>query len=364
MDDSRIGEVPTTAWSFRPPGTTFYSSPVVDGERVYIVGSRQNRGTIYCVDASTGRRVWSCRPPGYRATFSTPVIAEGVLYVGEGVHHARDARLVAVAIQGVETGEVLWTFSVPGHIECAPLVDQGRIVFTAGDDGVYSLNLSAKRHQPPELHWHVGGDQIVDAETALALVGDTLCVGSGRGGNEIVLLDAETGQITGRTPCEAPVFSLPAVQGQDLVVGAGEGDYVRPNDSPFGVLFRLDLATQSVVWTRQLPATVLGAVTWRDDWLYCGCADGFVYRVAMDGQLSAKWDSGATLTGSLIVGDTHLVGHDRSGSLWCLDRNSMKLVWRHRLGYPGSYVSSPVLADGSIYIGTDNDGLLKIVTTD
>jgi hypothetical protein len=68
----------TGAERWRTPSVNIvWSSPVVDGERLYI---GEGDGTIYALDQRTGREVWRYRT-GARV-LSSPVIHDGRLYVG------------------------------------------------------------------------------------------------------------------------------------------------------------------------------------------------------------------------------------------------------------------------------------------
>jgi outer membrane protein assembly factor BamB len=59
----------------------------------------------------------------------------------------------------------------------------------------------------------------------------------------------------------------------------------------------------------------------------------------------------------LLVGDL-LFMINEAGILSCLEAESGKLVWRHRLG--GHYSASPVYADGKIYFSSQ-DGELPVI---
>src|SRR5262249_4494886 len=67
-------------WSFKND-ESFLCSPVVVGNRIYVTSAggisifdKEGKGRIYCFDADTGAKVWELAPPGYRATFSSPVV--------------------------------------------------------------------------------------------------------------------------------------------------------------------------------------------------------------------------------------------------------------------------------------------------
>ena len=49
---------PTLAWSFRNAGVGYSSPAVVDG-RVYLTGGRQGKAELFCLDAASGKEIWS-----------------------------------------------------------------------------------------------------------------------------------------------------------------------------------------------------------------------------------------------------------------------------------------------------------------
>ncbi len=356
-------------WRFSPPGTSFYGDAVPHGDWIYVVGSRGNEGTIYALSQRDGRLLWSCRPEGYRATVSAPTVADNVLYVGEGLHFARNARLVAVSLAGPDTGQVLWTHRVPGHIECSPTLVHDRIYFAAGDDGVYCLqqNLGSI---PPRLLWHVPGDRVPDADVSLTVWKGNVYVGMGTRGNGMAVLNADDGTERARWDMQLPVRSLPALQKGLMAISAGRGDLKRPgNDAGHLIIRRIthDVSADTSLdatplASTPLPGVVLGAITVDQQGWLCGCADGAVRRFSLEGECLASWQSGAPITGSLVVQDDLVVGHNRDGWLFGVDPQSLQPLWRVRLGRAGNYVASAISSQGRIFVGTDEDGFVCVGT--
>lgn len=347
----------TVRWTSGRSGEAFWASPAVAGGRVYCVSSRGDRGLIGCWDADTGRRLWSSAPAGYRATFSSPVISGRYLLCGEGLHHARLARVVCLDLEPPRAGRVLWTFTTNGHVECTPVVAADRVYVGAGDDGIYCLRLDPSASDQQRVVWHAPGNRYPDAETALAVCGERVFVGLGQGGNALCILDAATGQELARRPVPYPVFSPPAAEGSQLIVGMGRGDYVRPVDDPAGSVRCFDLATLSERWSFPLGATVLGAVAVADEQVFVGCCDGHVYLLDRAGRLLQKWNGGSPIIAAPAVTDRLVYVVNQDGLLVALDARWLQPVWEVRLGAPGRYFSAPVVAQGHLYVGTPEDGL-------
>ena len=64
-------------WTFKSDLKTFYSSPAIVGNRLYVTGADKgvftDRGAVYCLDADTGGLVWKSAPDGFRAASVPPV---------------------------------------------------------------------------------------------------------------------------------------------------------------------------------------------------------------------------------------------------------------------------------------------------
>lgn len=347
-------------WSGGRPTEAFYASPAVVGNRVFCVGSRNDAGRIYCWDADTGDLIWSSAPSGYRATFSSPVVAGDYLVCGEGLHHTRLARIVCLDVRAGSEGQVLWTFQTNSHVECTPFVYRDRVYIGAGDDGIYCLRLDPDTPDESRVVWHAPGDRFPDAETSLAVHDGKVYVGLGVGGNALCVLEAESGMDLARLDMPYPVFSPPAIDQGRLYVGMGNADYVNPADDSAGCVRCINLDTLDVEWSYDSPAAVLGAIAIDDDQLVFGCCDGRLYVLDREGNLVRSWDSHSPLLASPALTDRLVYVVNQAGMLYALDRRWLEPVWEVRLGQPGLYLSSPVVARGRVFVGTEHDGLLCV----
>src|SRR5438874_1698217 len=85
-------EAVEVVWCFEPAERgAMISSPVVTGDRVYVAAIRDlgltTGGVIYCLDRETRRVLWQFDDDGQmQHMYSTPCVAFGRLYVGEGMH--------------------------------------------------------------------------------------------------------------------------------------------------------------------------------------------------------------------------------------------------------------------------------------
>src|SRR5262249_14006886 len=134
----------------------FCATPCVRGDRVWAAAAHDSAfrpyGAVYCVDRNTGKQVWAFHDnKKMRQVFSSPVLADGLLYIGAGVHQDMNCKLYCL---DAATGEKKWEFPTQSHTEATPVVVDGKVYVGAGDDGVYCLDAKtgAKVWQFPGVH--------------------------------------------------------------------------------------------------------------------------------------------------------------------------------------------------------------------
>lgn len=374
-------------WSYTEEFKTFYSSPSVVGNRVYATStaltSFSDSGAILCLDADTGGVVWKCVPKGYRSTFSSPAIAGSRLVVGEGLHIIKDARVFCLDIEN--EGKVLWSFATKSHVESTPCIWKDRVFVGAGDDGYYCFALEPDANGEAKVLWHVGGEQFLDCETSPVVADGKVIVGLGMGGKALVCLDAESGKEVWRLPAPYPVFGPSTVAGGKIFFGMGNGNFIESAEEvmakelekmhkagksaaemaeaqkmlgPIGEIWCVDLATGQKQWAFKAGRTVLGAIAASADRVYFGARDGFVYGVGFDGKELARWNAHAAIVTSPALTDTHVYVVTETGKCYGLTADELEPAFEATLGFAGPFLSSPAVARGRVYVGSQDDGLL------
>lgn len=308
------------AWRFRPPVERSWmaSSPTVEGDRVFIgvvlASAFKGSGAVYCVDRKTGKEVWMFNDGGdMKDVFSSPCVAGGRVYIGEGFHQHADCKLYCL---DAATGKKLWEFATRSHTESTPSIVNGKVYFGAGDDGLYCLDAATGKEK-----WHLTGLH-VDANPLV--IDNRLYGGSGAGDaykeTALFCVDADTGAEHWRLPVDLPIWGMPAVQGEYLYAGLGNGNFLESADKPAGAVLCVERATGKRVWRYDV-------------------ADGVHVRVCVDEQ--------------------HVWFASRDHHCYCVDRREGKLCWKRDLGSP--ILASPYLvsaADGTGLYVAASDGLV------
>lgn len=312
----------TVLWRFEPPQPgAIISSPVVDADRVYVAAIRDSgtgsSGVVYALERDTGHVRWSFDDGGtMQHTYSTPCLAGGRLYVGEGMHSNLQSRLYCL---DATSGRKLWDFRTAGHVESSPCAGAGGVFFGAGDDGLYCLDgLTGARR------WRFEGGLHIDTSPALA----DGCVYGGSGLSrlrqrpEAFALDARTGTPRWRIPTDLPVWGSPRVVGNRVYMGLGSGRLLEDRgrrEAPAGAILCLETATGQVVW---------------------------------------RQDLGDAVFGRPVVSAGRLVTGTRAGDCWCLDAGDGRLLWRQPLGSP--VLTQPALNGDAIVVAARDGRVCRL----
>ncbi len=138
----RTGEL---VWSYRFGESAINSSPVVEGNYVYIGHGDESadtnvQGRVICVDASQikeGKPKLLWQVDGIRARYASPIIHEGLLYVPDdgGRLYCLDAK----------TGEQQWRFTYGRNARGSPVLADGKIFVAEVNSRFYILKPAKRR---------------------------------------------------------------------------------------------------------------------------------------------------------------------------------------------------------------------------
>jgi eukaryotic-like serine/threonine-protein kinase len=386
-------------WTF-PTGNRIVSSPVMADGVVYF-GS--DDGNVYAVDASSGRQLWKYVTRG--AVASTPAIANGMLYVMsyDGHFYALNAKTGALRWKFATAGERRFeakglhgmtpsaqTFFDPYDIYLSsPVVAGGSVYFGSGDGHLYALDAASG-----DLRWKFKTGDVVHASPALAE--GVLFFGSWD--SYFYAVDAKTGTQKWRFHAgeDAVMHNQVGFQGSAAVVDGVV--YVGCRDSN---LYALDAATgaekwkfnNAGSWVITSPAVSGGKVIFAtsDSALYHvldaktgkpiarqegraymfaspSVAGDIVYQGVLNGTVEARDIS----TGELLWDfQTEASRENKSWVLTAERRFNTPMLYRSSLGEAnvvsaarqasvGSFFSSPLVANGTLYLGSADGSLYAV----
>jgi outer membrane protein assembly factor BamB len=319
-------------------GGTIVSTPLIDGDRVYVGVSHAAGldvfGIFYCLERDTGKIVWQFdAQQELKQIFSSPCIADGKLYFGEGLHTERQSKVYCV---DAATGKEVWRYQTQSHTESSPCVGDGKVFFGAGDDGVLCCNAATG-----DKLWQFQPGLHVDASPTV--VGKRLYAGSGISRTHkttaMFCLDIDTGKPVWSVNAELPVWSSPTIVGEHAFYGLGNGQYGMSAEKPAGAVMCVEVATGKRIWERPVPDGVLDKPLVDERHVYVGSRDAQFYCLdRADGRVVWKRDMGSpVVSGAKLArcgccgGVSAIYAAASDGRLCCLDPDTGNPFWTFEL---------------------------------
>ncbi len=334
-----------TRWRLATQGEV--NSTPAAAEGLVVVGSRD--GTVRGVEARTGKAVWTFRTGGERrftapgihgavpATevmpdpfdvfLSSPVIAEGVVYIGSGDQH--------VYALDLKTGALRWKFRTGDVVHASPAVVGGLVYIGSWDRTFYALEATTgtprwtfQTGDDPELHNQVG------IASSAAVAEGRVFFGCRDG--HFYALDAQSGALLWKHDNHKGwVIASPAVAKGRVYFPTSDGRRFKA----------LDAATGALRFDRENPAISFSSPTLAAGRLYFGSSDGWLR--AVDAATGAEV-GGFQSEGNRLNGPKYLdaQGHFRGDALYPSRTLEGLFLGMDRMFSLGAILSSPLVLDG------------------
>ncbi len=152
-----------------------WSAATVSGKRLYTMGNRGGKDTVYCLSSDKGLELWkfsyNCGAGNYPGPRATPVLDGDLLYV-----HSREGHVFCL---DADTGGKRWERNIARDFRAAtlrwglsgsPCVHGDLVLFNAGQHGaalnkktgatVWSSAAGAGGYSTPVVYRHGGGEQV------------------------------------------------------------------------------------------------------------------------------------------------------------------------------------------------------------
>ena len=342
---------------FAPP--EYLNSSSLDGDWTMFRHDVSRTGATDIIATNpTGEVKWSFQTG--KEIGSSPTVANGMVYFG-----CRDFNLYAL---DAKTGELKWTFTAGSWIESSPTVANGVVYFGSNDGYLYAVDA-------------LTGDKLWDFQTKYAIksspavVGDTVYFG----GDDyfVYAVDAKTGNKKWDFQTNGYVISSPVISDGILYVGSMDNAcYALNADSG---RFRLKMRVKEVVSSPAVKDNIVYFTSER----YLYAMDGKARNWPLEEEFRPWWIQfwvfglapppppvsgvlwGIKLTSTFsavsnttpVIDDTILYTTGGSKVLK-VDLTTKEFIWTYQTG--GTIRSSPALANGVIYVGS-NDGKLYAI---
>jgi outer membrane protein assembly factor BamB len=347
---------PQPAWSAQV-GVGFSSVAVVQG-RVFTMGNKNDVDTVYCLDAATGRVIWShSYPCALHDRFyeggpsATPAVHDGRVYT-----FSKKGHLFAFA---AKDGEVLWSRNLREELDLelpewsfagSALVHGDLVILNAGSAG------TAVHKDTGEIVWSSGRTRSGYA-TPVAFEFNGKPAVAIFSAKSLVAVEPETGRVLWEHPWESPRdinASDPIIYGDKIFISSESGS----------ALLQMSDEGVSVLWQhRDIMRNYFNPSVLIDGYLYG--IDGTTHRptslTCLDfNSGEVQWSEPGFGSGALMAADGKLILLDK-GELIIVKASPDRFTTLARVQVLGGKCwTVPVLADRGIYCRNAGGQLVRI----
>ena len=314
---------PELLWTFEDGGTGYSCSTLVDG-KLFFTGSRKGKAEIICLDAATGKELWSSaigkdEGQGYNTGWGGG--PRGAVTVDDGLAYAMSANGSVVCVSAAD-GSKKWSKEL------------------VGDFG------------GKEPSWGFSESPLVD--------GDKLIVTPGGKKGAIVALDKKTGkEIWRSTDVEDDAQYASVIVAE---VG-GKRQYVQLF---MNRLVGVSAEDGKLLWSAAWPSgrtAVIPTPIYHDGMVYMtsGYGSGCQLVKIDGGEAEVVWDNKVMKNhhGGVVLNEGHIYGFSDGGGLTCQELKSGDRVWNEK--GEGIEKGAVHYADGMLYCVDEKEGSVFLV---
>lgn len=318
---ARSSDSVLSIWQFACEDEIF-SSPVVSNGVLY-VGSYDHN--LWALDAKSGEFVWKYATEG--GITATPCLYKDKVIVG-----SEDQILYAV---GTVQGRIAWSCPTHGKIRSSAREDFDHVFFGSDDGYLYAVSAMSGRKA-----WHF--QTMKEIRSTPAIKDEIVCFGSDDG--HLYALNIQGRNLRWRFRISRGVMSSPLIFEGLVYVGGMDNN-----------LYAIDMRYGSAAWRYRTGGRLMSspAVSPELGVIYIGSTDGYVYATdANSGRLVWKFATENQVISSPVVHEGRVYIGSRDGHLYALDAKSGDLNWKFQT--EGRILSSlaPAIYEDMIYIGS------------
>ncbi|MFH1856173.1 MAG: PQQ-binding-like beta-propeller repeat protein [Candidatus Omnitrophota bacterium] len=316
-----------------------YPPPVIAGNKVFVSSTKDKK--FYALDEETGELIWSYDLGGHMST--CPAVAYGKVFFGSNDH-----KLYAL---DMETGKLIWTYQAGDGIYSSPAVAYGKVFFSS-DDHIFCV----LDEETGELIWsyktegsepsqYEGGEVLISSP---AVSGGKVFFGSNDQDSRLYVLDMETGElIWSYETGGGGVNSSPCVADGQVFFISGNVNYTHSDNN----LYSLDAETGDFIWSYDSERFFLSSPTVSGGKVFVNSYGNEVYALnAQTGDFI--WSSQGESSPVIAGGKVFIAKSIGINNLFFLDEESGEFIWGCQIGNGVYAPASLAIADGKVFFGS------------
>ena len=185
--------------------------------------------------------------------FSSPTVAGGRVYVGEGFHQDADCHLHCL---DANSGRPIWRFKTASHVESTPLLVKERSISVQGAM-VFTALMRLKERRSGTIHLSMWlcrrrcGRGMFTSVPVTASIASTLSM-------QIAAREVWSKRV------DYPAWGSPSADGDTVFFGLGNGNFIESAEVPQGRVSAHNAETGEQMWQYETEDSVLTAVAYRN----------------------------------------------------------------------------------------------------
>ena len=305
---------------------------------------------LVCKEIATGETIWSFHSG---QIFCEPTLEEKNVYIG-----TIDGLLYCLNIEGSE--RIAWQFKAEGSINSSPIVWNGNVYFGANDGVIYCLN-----KENGKVKWRY---EVEEKEPRAFIFFSTPTIAEGRlyigaANKQLYCLDAETGKLVWKYMASDWIRSRPACQGDKVYVASIDGTIhcLKQKNGEAQLEWKTKVGTHPIFSDLTLSKENL-FITSSDLYLYCIntkngkvrwrrslLEDSYEMVVRYRGAKRERLAGGEDYQSSPVIAEGKVFIGGPSHFVYAIDAESGKEIWRFEVG--GQIAGGPVYSNSRIFVG-------------
>jgi len=337
-DFSDPSKPPTRVWKTYIPGGGKTGISTTYGDGMVFPGSFENQQMA--LDARTGDILWNTLTKG-------PMIFSGSYYEGKFLRGGTDDNTLYCF--NATNGQILWTYTpdTDGYFTTGCAVAYGMVYELNKDGYLYAINVETGdvvwKYQGPDTILWPGFPTVADGKV-YATTGEVAAYGGEVSVSEFACLDAYTGRLIWKLPMEAlaPRESVAVAYGNLYMI---PGNVTTAVDSISGS----EYTTMDQVWAIGTSTTSVSSwPMWRADPMHSSTAQAGPSNFTV----AWKFATNGSVISSPSVADGIVYFGSQDKNIYAIGAWSGNLIWK--FATQGAIESSPAVANGRVYTGGDD----------
>ncbi|MBD3310276.1 PQQ-binding-like beta-propeller repeat protein [Candidatus Woesearchaeota archaeon] len=239
--------------------------------------------------------------------------------------------------------EQYWNYTTGGQITTSPVIAESKVFFQSKDSNVYALDASDGSQS-----WNY---TLGNPNAGSCAVGDGIVFIGCNDNNFYALNSTDGSHIWNYTVAGSRILSSPVVSDGIVYFGTLEANSI----------YALDSSTGNLVWNYTADDSFsYGSPAVADDTVYFAPTDSDIYAInATNGSRIWNFNTTSNSDSTPVVFEEYVIAGSRN--LTALNRTDGSLIWSF---YAPDFVSSPVVFEGTVYIGNDDNNLYALNLSD